>query len=250
MNQILVTKKLYVTPELKRKKKMYKFSFMLSIFLVIVLSSIYIYAEYDKAKNQDLSQEILENMQISHNNSIDDTTIDADDNVWKITLNSDEVTTQETETQTTESASEDEEKYEIYVASNGEKYKMVGSIRIPKIDVEYPILNETSVSLLKVAPCKFWGPNPNEVGNFCIAGHNYRNNRFFSKVPTLVVGDIIEITDLSDQTIKYAVYDKFIVEDTKDTSCTSQYTDGKKIVTLITCTDDSKARVIVQAKEI
>ena len=147
MNQILVTKKLYVTPELKRKKKMYKFSFMLSIFLVIVLSSIYIYAEYDKAKNQDLSQEILENMQISHNNSIDDTTIDADDNVWKIAVNSDEVTTQETETQITESASEDEEKYEIYVASNGEEYKMVGSIKIPKIDVEYPILYKTSERL-------------------------------------------------------------------------------------------------------
>ena len=28
MNQILVTKKLYITPELKRKKKIYKFYFM------------------------------------------------------------------------------------------------------------------------------------------------------------------------------------------------------------------------------
>ena len=30
MNQILVTKKLYITPELKRKKKIYKFDFLLS----------------------------------------------------------------------------------------------------------------------------------------------------------------------------------------------------------------------------
>lgn len=245
MNQILVTKKLYVTPELKRKKKMYKFSFMLSIFLIIILSSIYIYAEYDKAKNENISQEILKNMKASN----DDTTIDANDNVWKITLNSDETIDQETES-TDEGSTTESEEYGVYIASNGEKYKTVGSIKIPKIDVEYPILSETTVSLLKIAPCKFWGPNPNEVGNFCIAGHNYRNDKFFSKVPTLVVGDIIEITDLSDQTIKYSVYNKFIVEDTTDVSCTSQYTDGKRIVTLITCTDDSEARVIVQAKEI
>ena len=30
MNQILVTEKLYVTPELKRKKKMYKLYFLIS----------------------------------------------------------------------------------------------------------------------------------------------------------------------------------------------------------------------------
>ena len=46
MNQILVTKKLYITPELKRKKKMYKFDFLISIFLVCILTSFYIYAEY------------------------------------------------------------------------------------------------------------------------------------------------------------------------------------------------------------
>ena len=33
MNQILVTEKLYVTPELKRKKKVYKFNFIISIFM-------------------------------------------------------------------------------------------------------------------------------------------------------------------------------------------------------------------------
>ena len=83
----------------------------------------------------------------------------------------------------------------------------------------------------------------------CIAGHNYRNKRFFSKVPTLKVGDTIEITDVNKNTLKYSVYDKYTV-DPSDTSCTSQITNGKKIITLITCTDDSKQRVIVQAESI
>ena len=37
MNQILVTEKLYITPELKKKKKAYKFYFFLSVFLVCIL---------------------------------------------------------------------------------------------------------------------------------------------------------------------------------------------------------------------
>ena len=55
--------------------------------------------------------------------------------------------------------------------------------------------------------------------------------------------------DLNNTTLKYSVYDKYTVDPT-DTSCTSQITNGKKIVTLITCTDDSKQRVIVQAEAI
>ena len=30
MNQILITEKIYITPELKKKKRMYKFNFIIS----------------------------------------------------------------------------------------------------------------------------------------------------------------------------------------------------------------------------
>ena len=80
-------------------------------------------------------------------------------------------------------------------------------------------------------------------------GHNYRNTRFFSKVPTLVEGDIIEITDLSGKTIQYKVYTKYEVDPT-DVNCTTQLTNGRKEITLITCTDDSKYRVVVKAKQV
>ena len=39
MNQILVTKKLYITPELRRKKRIYKIRFFLSIFAICLLFS-------------------------------------------------------------------------------------------------------------------------------------------------------------------------------------------------------------------
>ena len=62
------------------------------------------------------------------------------------------------------------------------------------------------------------------------------------------MGDIIEITDLSKRTIQYEVYDMHTVDPT-DRRDTTQYTNGKKEVTLITCTDDSKQRVIVKCTE-
>ena len=175
----------------------------------------------------------------------DDTIINSDNEAWIISLDgSGDIVNlpEDPQPQTTTLTG-------TYTASNGKTYNTIGSINIPSIGVNYPILAETTDSLLKVSVCRFWGGNANEVGNLCIAGHNYRNNRFFSKVLTLKVGDIIEITDLNNQTIKYSVYDKYTV-DPKDRSCTSQVTNGKKIVTLITCTNDSKQRVIVQAEEI
>ena len=71
---------------------------------------------------------------------------------------------------------------------------------------------------------------------------------FFSDVPSLVVGDIVEIQDLSQRIIQYEVYDIHTV-DPNDRSDTTQNTNGKKEVTLITCTDDSKNRVIVKCTE-
>lgn len=253
MNQILITEKIYITPELKKKKRMYKFNFIISIILIVVLFSFYAYAEYDRNKTADISQEIL----LGTSNT-DNTTMKSDSDVWIVALdgNDDVVESDIKENTQGEASTNTSQKNPVftsakstYTASNGKTYEIVGKVKIPSINVDYSILSKTSDELLKVSVCKFWGSNPNEIGNLCIAGHNYRNKRFFSKVPTLKVGDIIEITDLNNTTLKYSVYDKYTVDPT-DTSCTSQITNGKKIVTLITCTDDSKQRVIVQAEAI
>ena len=70
MNQILVTEKVYVTPELRRKKKLYKILFILSVFSIVALFSVYIYAEYDRNKEENISKSIL-----SFINEQDDTTV-------------------------------------------------------------------------------------------------------------------------------------------------------------------------------
>lgn len=245
MNQILVTKKLYITPELKRKKKVYKFNFIISIFFLIVLISLYIYASYDRDKSEAASQAILASADIP-----EDTTV-ADSDVLIAVLNS----TEEEETEVPVATPNETISKTKQKSQSGYTYTVDAKVVIPKLGVEYPVLSGETKSeqeteeLLKMSPVKFHGPNPNEVGNYCIVGHNYRNTKFFSKVPTLVNGDKIQITDMLGKMIEYVVYDKYNVVPT-DVSCTSQETGGKKEITLITCTDDSKERVIVKARAI
>ena len=127
-----------------------------------------------------------------------------------------------------------ENKVQTYTASDGKTYESIGSINIPRLGINYPILSTTTDKLLKVSVTKYWGGNPNEVGNLCITGHNYKNSKFFGKLPNIQNGDIIQITDLNGKTLDYTVYNTYVV-DPEDTSCTSQLTDGKIEVTLITC---------------
>ena len=245
MNQILIHEKLYVTPELKKKKKLFKLEFFLSVFLLCVLSSYAIYAEYDRNKSEQVSQEILAGITFEPETEI------IEEEVTVIILNAipeEEEIIAETQTIQTEVAVEVPEEQRS-VANDGTEYYTIGVVNIPSINVNYPILSTYSDALLKIAPCKFHGPNPNEVGNLCIAGHNYRNSKFFSKVPTMENGDIIEITDLSGNTVEYAVYDKFIVNP-DELECTSQLTGGRREITLITCTDDNKQRHIIKAREV
>ena len=250
MNQILVTKKLYITPELKRKKKVYKVYFFLSVFLLCILISLYIYAEYDRNKSEETAAALLEEF----NQETEE--LNNKKKVLVAVLNgTEEDQNVQQQVNTDNQANNKINKNKKIKTESGYTYSKIGSISIPKINVNYTIIDgetdsvEETDALLKISPTKFWGPDPNAVGNFCVVGHNYRNTKFFSKVPTLQNGDIIEITDSSNKTVKYSVYANYEVIP-EDTTCLDPETNGKKEVTLITSTNDSKLRVIVKAREI
>lgn len=233
MNQILITEKLYVTPELKKKKKIYQFAFLISIVCVLLLSFCYVYAEIDRNNREKVSQEILA--------GIDDTTVNENDSILRVSLEADGQ-----EQNVIIEENNDENKY---VTQNGQFYTTDAVLNIPSLGINYPILSETSEELLKISLNKFWGPSPNEVGNYCIVGHNYKNKKMFGKLSSIKNGDIVELTDNSGKTIKYAVYNKYVVEP-DDVSCTSQLTNGNKEVTLITCTNYGKQRLVVKARQV
>lgn len=250
MNQILVTEKLYVTPELKRKKRIYKIELFLSVFLICLLFSYYIYAEYDRNKSEEVSKEILAEIKEQV-----DTTVKKDEND-KIVVILEVPGTQEDNEDKTENQNNNQMKTnntkidtKTYTSKDGVKYTTEAILKIPKINIEYPVLSATSDALLFVSLNKYWGPQPNEVGNYCIVGHYYENGKMFGKLHKLKNGDKAELTDLSGNTLKYQVYNKYVVEPT-DTRCTSQLTDGRKELTLITCTNGGKQRLVVKLRQV
>ena len=190
MNQILVSERMYVTPEIKKKRKLFKGTFLISVFLVCILSSYGIYAEYDRNRTADLSREILANIEFTEPTMQVRTVVDEP---IIVILNSNRRAIQTVIEQEIEVVV----RPEVSIARDGTEYYAIGTINIPSINVNYPILSVTTDELLRKSPTRFWGPNPNEPGNLSIAAHNYRNSRFFSRVPRLEIGDIIEITDLT-----------------------------------------------------
>lgn len=133
----------------------------------------------------------------------------------------------------------------------GNTYKgfpVVGTIEIPKIDLKYPVLEDSSKDAIEVSVAIDAGPGLNKIGNTVIIGHNYRNGTFFSNNKNLANGDDIFITDETGTKVKYVIYNIYTT-----TPEDSDYMDrevGKiREVTLVTCTDDTKSRIIICAKE-
>ncbi len=130
-----------------------------------------------------------------------------------------------------------------------EGYEIIASLEIPKINLKTDVLAESNKETLLVSVTRFWGAKPNQIGNFCIAGHNYKRNNMFYHLKELKKDDEVILTDNTNTSIKYKVYSITRVAPS-DIACLSQETNGKREITLITCTSDSKKRIIVKAREI
>lgn len=133
-------------------------------------------------------------------------------------------------------------------------YKIAGIVKIPKINIEYPILEiedidpESAKAPMKMSIIKYWGEKVNDYGNLSIAGHNNKDGTMFGKTKKLQKGDIVELTDLYGQTIQYSIYDIFVT-DPNDVSILLPKDEFIREVTLITCTNGNKKRLILKAKE-
>lgn len=127
-------------------------------------------------------------------------------------------------------------------------FTVLGRIEIPKTGIDYPILEKVSKKSLETSVAIMYGPGPNEIGNTTIAGHNYRNGLFFSNNKKLSNGDKIYITDNAGQKLTYVIYSMY--ETTPDdTEFMTRDVGNAREISLQTCTDDSKARLVILAKE-
>lgn len=130
-----------------------------------------------------------------------------------------------------------------------EGYEVMGTIQIPKTGVNLPILEKVTKKSLETSVAILEGVGLNQQGNTVIVGHNYRNKLFFSDNKKLVKGDIIIIIDQTGTSISYEIYDTFITQ-LSDTDYIRRDTEGRREISLSTCTDDSNDdRLIILARE-
>lgn len=204
----------------RREKRIINIFFIIVIFVVIFygVSELYKEKKQEKDNNYQVKRLIIDEYENFSNNSIN-------------------------ENNELENKEYPKEKIE-------EKYKgydVLAKLEISKINLETYVIN-FSENALNVSVTKFWGNNPNEIGNFCIAGHNFKNKNMFHNLKKLEVGDKLILKDNSVGCVEYEIYNIYTVVP-EDVSCLSQNTNGKKEITLITCTNDSKKRIIIKARE-
>ena len=221
-----------------------KYSKVLTIILVIVIVAIVIllgFLAYDyinKFSSTKQASDFVEDYQGNITTSEEDNTNNSQENVALDSTNEVPITDSST------SGSTGKKKYKGYT--------VVGTMKIPAINLEYPIFEEITTKALETGLIALYpnGDNINQVGNTVIIGHNYRNGMFFSNLKKLSNGAKIYIKDFRGTTLTYEVYNKLEAAAT-DTSFYTRDTNGLAEITLSTCTDASNdQRTILFAKQI
>jgi len=119
----------------------------------------------------------------------------------------------------------------------------VAIIRIPKIGVDWGVVNGVSLADLRNGPGHYpQTPLPGETGNAAIAGHRTTYGAPFNRLDELAAGDLIEVTTLKD-TYTYKVDEMKVVrpnqvevlDPTPDarltlTTCNPKYSAAERLV--------------------
>lgn len=124
--------------------------------------------------------------------------------------------------------------------------ELIGNISISKINLSYSFFSTLDNDSLKISPCRFHGDLPPDYSNLCIAGHNYDNDKFFSNLSDLTINDEIHL-EIQGKTYVYSVFNMYEVDET-DLSPIYSYPDKIRQLTLVTCNNLNKKRLIVKAK--
>lgn len=117
-------------------------------------------------------------------------------------------------------------------------YNYIGMLNIPVLNLNLPVIESWSSSLLKLAPCRYVGSA--YKSGFIIAAHNY--DAHFAKLKELNAGDKIVFSDIEGNRF---VYEVVTLENLKATDI-EEMSAGDWDLTLFTCTPGGQYRVSVR----
>lgn len=139
-----------------------------------------------------------------------------------------------------ESLTTEEVKEMKTVNINGDDF--IGTITIPSINLELPVMSEYSYSRLKKAPCRYYGNL--FTNDLIICAHAYET--FFANLIKLKQNDLIIFTDVDGNNYAYKVLEIEILKPTDVDKMVNNEFD----LTLYTCTSDNMNRVTVRCNRV
>ncbi len=117
-------------------------------------------------------------------------------------------------------------------------YNYIGTITIPALGLELPVLDDWNYKQLKRAPCRYLG-SP-YLDNMILCGHNYTSH--FGPIKHLKTGDSVFFTDMDGNVFAYTV----ALVETLPGSAVEQMESGDWALSLFTCTLNSVSRITVR----
>lgn len=123
-----------------------------------------------------------------------------------------------------------------------DNYNYIGTISIPKLNLELPVIDSCSENKMKKAPCLYDGVIENNTA--IIAGHAYIS--LFGKLKNLQVGDSIIFEDVFGNVFKYSVS----LKETLSEKDVDKMYEGMWDLSLFTCTLSGDKRITIRAKNI
>lgn len=125
-----------------------------------------------------------------------------------------------------------------------DKLPVIGSIVIPDVQLQLPILKGVGKSALAVGAGTMKSTQQLGEGNYALASHYFEGKDIlFGPLYRTSIGDAIYLTDLTNiyeykLSVKKVIEatDVYVIEDTENT-----------LLTLITCTEDGQQRLMIQA---
>ena len=139
-----------------------------------------------------------------------------------------------------ESLTTEEVKEMKTVNINGDEF--IGTITIPTLNLELPVMSEYSYSRLKKAPCRYYGNL--FTNDLIICAHAYET--FFANLIKLKQNDLIVFTDVDGNNYAYEVLEIEILKPTDVDKMVNNEFD----LTLYTCTSDNMNRVTVRCNRV
>ena len=116
-------------------------------------------------------------------------------------------------------------------------YEYVGTVSIPAIGIDLPVMSEWSYPKLKISPCRQFGSS--RTDDLVIAAHNYESH--FGKLSSLTAGDSVTFTDMDGIVNEYVVNKVEVL----DPHSVEEVEHSGYALVLYTCTYGGKTRIVV-----